>query len=281
MKEETVTDALLREFLLGKVDDQERARIENLFLTDSQARERVLAAEQDLLEDYLEDSLTTEDRERFLSRYAQTPSQRRKLRITKSIKDWAVTQAEVTQTVPSTTSTGSRARTWLRQRPVYVVPLVVTTVIAIVVAAIWLNSRMERNRQRSAIEQELAQLNTPTSLREVLPQMISKELSPGIVRDVEQQAEIKTRPDIRIVELSLPWVQRKRFSTYEAEVRRVSGDESFTIRNLQAENAGRYAIRIRLPAHILRRGQYQIHLTGVETDGAISPAEEYTFAVSD
>src|SRR5690349_311562 len=93
MKEERLTDALLREFLLGKTNDEERERIESLFLSDSQTRERVLALEQDLIEDYLEDNLTQEDKERFLSRFAQTEDQRRTLRITKSIKDWAVTEA--------------------------------------------------------------------------------------------------------------------------------------------------------------------------------------------
>ena len=58
MNEEILTDALLREFLLGKVDDEEVARIESLFLTDSEARERVLVIEQELIEDYLENSLT-------------------------------------------------------------------------------------------------------------------------------------------------------------------------------------------------------------------------------
>ena len=37
MNEELLTDAVLREFLLGKVDEEESARIESLFLTDSEA----------------------------------------------------------------------------------------------------------------------------------------------------------------------------------------------------------------------------------------------------
>src|SRR5215211_1751974 len=89
MKQEAMTDALLREFLLGKLADEDRERIEDLFLTDSPTRERVLALEQDLIEDYLEDSLSQEHKERFLSRYAQTDEQQRKLRITGAIKDWA------------------------------------------------------------------------------------------------------------------------------------------------------------------------------------------------
>ena len=293
MKEEILTDALLREFLLGKLDDEEQQRIEDLFITDSRARERVLAAEQDLIEEYLEDSLTTADRERFLSRFAQTPTQRRKLRITKSIKDWAVTEAAATQadvavsqtdaaisqTVPSKISIRSRAGAWLLQKIAFVVPIAVATVIAIIVATVWLNSRIERNRRHLAIKQELAQLNTPESRREA-PSQILLELSPVTVRSVEQQAEIKRSADIQIVELQLPWI-KKRYSVYQAEVHRVGDDESYTIPNLHPENDGGYFIRIRLSAQMLSRGQYQIHLSGIAADGFQSNYEEYTFTVSD
>src|ERR1041384_2967256 len=86
MKDQPVNDGLLRQFLLGKVDDEERQRIETLFLTDPQSREKVLAVEQDLIEDYLDDSLSTSDRERFLLHYAGTPVQRRKLRHAKTVQ---------------------------------------------------------------------------------------------------------------------------------------------------------------------------------------------------
>ena len=76
MKDDSVTDALLREFLLGKLTDEDREKIEGLFLTDSQARERVLALEQDLVDDYLEDGLSQGDKVRFVSRYARTDEQR-------------------------------------------------------------------------------------------------------------------------------------------------------------------------------------------------------------
>src|SRR6476660_5342700 len=89
-KEELLTDARLREFLLGKADDEEAAQIERLFLTDSEARERVLVIEQELIEDYLEESLTADDREQCLLRYGQTAGQLQQLRITKAIKDCAL-----------------------------------------------------------------------------------------------------------------------------------------------------------------------------------------------
>jgi len=176
MKDDSITDALLREFLLGKVDDQERERIENLFLTDSQARERVLAAEEDLIEDYLEKNLTTSDTERFLAVFAQTAEQRRKLRIRESINEFAAADAPVSQ-IPTNISGWSRLRSRFRLKPLFAIPIAFATV-AIIVATVWLMSRTEQqNNRRFAIEQQLAQLNSPSNLREVPAQMVLGLLS--------------------------------------------------------------------------------------------------------
>lgn len=277
MKEELPTDALLRVFLLGKVDDEERARIENLFLTDPEARERVLVVEQELIEDYLEEGLTTGDREAFLLRYGQTPAQRQQLRIDKAIKDWALRENASSQIIPNSHSIWDELRTVLRMRPVFAIPLVVALIIPIVVAGIWVNNRLKRD----TIDWELARLNTPASLREALPQMVSRDLSPVTVRGIEEQTEIKKSSDTQFVELRLPWIEKERYSMYSAEVRRLSGDESFTIRNLQGEGDGRYVIRLRLPTRILTRGQYQVRLSGFDASGAVSQVEEYPFTVLD
>src|SRR5215510_13523291 len=169
MNDESIDDAFLREFLLGKVNDEERGRIEDLFLIDPQAKERVLGVEQDLIEDYLEGTLTTADRERFVLRYAQTAEQRRRLRITRSIKDCAI--AETASSAPAKTSGWSGVFGF---RPAFVIPIAATAMILVVVAAVWLG----RRAGNSAIEQELAQLNASSSLREGL---VSLELSPVTV----------------------------------------------------------------------------------------------------
>jgi hypothetical protein len=276
MKEEILTDLRLREFLLGKADDEEAARIESVFLTDSEARERILVIEQELIEDYLEDTLTADDREQFLLRYGQTAAQLQELRITKAIKDWAVRESAREQTVAVELSGWSRFRARLRLKPLFVIPIAVTAMIAIVCAAVWLNGRMKR----AAIEQELAQLNTPANLREVPPQMISMDLSPITLRNLEPGKEFRKSADIRIVELHLPWIRRERYPTYQAEVHRVDGNESFKIPNLQAEDDGQYKIRVRLPAGIFSRGQYQVRLSGIDPTGTVRITEEYVFTVA-
>lgn len=278
MKEESMTDALVREFLLGKLADAERERIENLFLTDPQTRETILSLEEELIEEYLEGNLNEADNERFLARYAQTDEQRRKLRISKSIKDWALAHVKAPQTDAATVSFWSRLWTRSRLKPAFAIPIAIMIVIAVVLAIVWLNSQTER-RKHLAIEQELAQLNSPANLRETPPDMISFDLRSVNVRSDQPERGINRGADTQIIELRLPWIQTERYATYQAQVRRIGDTESFSIPNLQPENEGGYRIRIRLRAHMLRRGSYRIQLRGIANDGTVSRSEEYTFTV--
>jgi hypothetical protein len=274
MKEETISDAVLREFLLGGLADDERARIESKFLTDPQAKETILAAEQDLIDDYLEDSLTTADKERFVALYARTSEQRRRLRITKSIKNWASTEGALPEEIPAGVSSWARLRNWLRLRPA-VVPVAIALVVALVVVAVWLNRRVEQRNRRAAIEQELAQLNSPESMRGRPERMVPMELSPVIGRDIDKP-KVLNRESVEVVELVLPWTKGERYSKYRAEVRRVDDGDSFMTDVLQE---GSEVIRLRVPTHILRQGNYRVELSGITPDGSLGASEEYSFSV--
>ena len=276
MKDESVTDALLREFLLDKVDDEVRRHIESLLPTDTTMRERVFAAEQDLIDDYLEDSLSSEDAEKFRSFYAQTAKQQRELRITKSIKEWAVAKYDaknanvpVKHDVPTTTS----KPLWLR--PAFVVPLAAVIVLAIVFGVIWVNRRIEQ-RQYAAIEAEVARLNSPSSLRETPQPADALTLSPIAPRSAERRPELKIRPDV--AELRLLWPQTERYPTYRFTLRRVDDQRLLVTRDVPAPEDGK-TIRLRLPTGMLSRGLYRIELSGVTASGGLSAAEEYSFTV--
>jgi hypothetical protein len=280
MKEEAATGALLRQFLLGKLEDEERQRIETLFLTDSVTRERVVAAEQELIDDYLEDCLSPADREAFLSLYGDTVAQRRKLRIAKSIQQWAVNQPNTPPVTRQPAISGwSRLLEMLRLRPALVVPIALAAIVAIVLAVVWVNSRRAEDRDYWAMQHELAQLNTPSSLREVLPESSVLSLKPGTIRGPESQQELERQPEKPVVELRLLWMQNEDYPGYQAVLRLPGAERSFTIPNLTAEN-GRF-IRVRLPVPKLPRGNYRLELTGLAANGLKGPAEIYSFTVSE
>ena len=244
--------------------------------------ESVLAAEQKLIDDYVEERLSPADREMFLSFYGDTATQRRKLRIAKSIQEWAQTQS----TTPllndeRSISTWGRLLERLRLRPVLIIPIAVAASIAIVAAFAWVNSRRtERDTQYLAIQQELAQLNSPSSLREVPPGLSLLTLKPGSVRSVESEAELKKSAESSTAELRLLWTQPEEFPTYQALLRRPGDDQPHTIPDLKAVNENGKFIRVRLPFHWLTRGNYQIELSGVSADGTKTTSEVYSFTVS-
>ena len=273
MNEEPVSDALLRQFLLGQVDDQERQRLESMFVTGALSRERVMAAEQHLMDDFLDDSLTPENRERFLAQYGETPAEQRKLRIAQSIHDWAATSANGVGAAAGSRWSRLFGRVWLR--PVAVVPIAAVVLIAIVVAVIALRSRWEQRNTHLAMQQELVRLNLPSMLRE--PSVGSVTLTPGTVRSAEAENEVTPPANAEFVELRLLWTQKERFPSYQATIRRFEEDESFTIPNLQLDSGN--VIHLRLPPSYLTRGLYQIEISGVAANGATGPAEEYTFVV--
>src|SRR5689334_12122242 len=158
MKEDLVTDALLRQFLLGKVDDDERVRIESLVITNALTKERVCAAEEDLLEDYFEDALSGLDREKFRAQYAYTPHLQRRVEINRDIRNWAIAAQK-----RNNTSSGTQTSSWssvfrsFRLKPMLMMPIA-ATVIAIVIVGLWLNRKIELRNRQLAIEKEIVRL---------------------------------------------------------------------------------------------------------------------------
>ena len=230
-----------------------------------------MAAEQHLLDDFLEDSLTPEDKERFLAQYGGTPAAQRKLRIAKSIQDWAATSAEVTAVGAAAGSRWSRLLGRVRLKPVFVVPIAALALIALIFAVVAMRTKWEHR----AMQQELARLNAPSLSRGVSTPAVT--LTPGALRSTEAEKEVIPPANVEFVELRLLWTQKERFPSYEATIRRVDEDEQFTIPNLQLDSGN--GILLRLPPRYLTRGLYQIEVSGVADNGTIGPAEEYTFVV--
>ncbi len=281
MKDEFVTDLEITRFLLGDVNDEDRQSLERLFISDPKSRERILIVENDLIDDYLEDCLSASDREKFVRQYGETPQHRRKIRIARSIKEYAVSEVMLTRPVASA---NPKWRNFLSslglRRPIWLIPVAALTV-ACVVAFVWLvqlnRRKAQENDRRVAIERELVDLNAPSSIHD---QMFSIVLPPVSVRSVQSTAELTPRADLRVVELQLLWTQKEQYKSYRAVLRRIDDTEQFTVPNLHVENSsGGRAVRVRLPTRILRRGLYQVNVTGVAEDGASGQVEEYTFTV--
>jgi len=279
MKEEFVTDAEIRQFLLGSVDDSERRRIEGLFISDAEFNQRVLIVEDDLIEDYLEHSLAPPDIDKFLAQYGHAPEQQRRLRISRSIRDYAASEARLGQAPPAMTKRRAFLSQLTPRNPRFFIPLAATLAIVAIIGVIWLG---RSNNRRLTIERELAVLNARPDLRANPSQVVSLVLPPVSIRSVGTETRLTPRSDVPIVELDLLWTQKEQYPNYYVLVRRVGTNEEFRVSGLhiEANLSSGNLIRVLLPSHLLRDGLYQVTLTGAGAEGAASQGEEYTFVVA-
>ena len=278
MKEDAASESTLRQFLLGNVDEEERERLESLFITDSVVRERILAAEQDLIDDYLDGSLTSAEKQNFIQVYADTFEQKRKLRIAASIKGWAIAQGNVSvppEPVPA--SFWSRVRDVMWPKPAVAIPIAAMAMVGVIAIALWLNSRIERRNSQLAIQEEVVRLNVPSNLSQISPKSYL-EIRPIASRSADSQNQLAITPDSGVAELRLVWIQPEQYVRYSAVVRRVGGSKLVTVPDLHAEADGN-SIRLRLPEILLTRGDYQVELTGIADNGSKGINEEYRFTV--
>lgn len=299
MREITDDDRLMRRFLLGQLEEEERERLEKLFLTDPGVREGLLMTENDLIEDYWEGSLLEDDRRDFLAQFLANPAQRRKVRIAKSIKTFVNNETpslasrdeeEVLASDPKRHKDVNGPMLWRLTNPFVFVPLAAALACAIAIGGVWLfqvkrsnSRRAEEQARQTAIERELADLNAqPGNTRPGSDTLVlSTLLSPISLRSLEPSASVSLATNPKVVEVWLLPVGNE-YQTYRAILQKASGAERFTISNLRIENrSGNKAIRVRIPVHLLTTGVYKLQLNGVTSDGKFDDVGEYNFVVTE
>lgn len=283
MNEPSNDEARIRRFLLEDLDEEERERVEELFLTDSDTRDALLLAEDELIEEYLDGSLQGVDREKFRKVFVATPQLRRKVRIARSLSN--LTRAEHSPQptlVPSPTQDqGSFFSKMLKYRGrgnLLAYASAAAMLIVLTVGVFWYAEfRREQNR-RLTVERELAALNDPLR-RPELPadQVLPLVLSPVSVRS--SGSRIRLPATDAYLELSLlPEIARA--ETYNVLIQRVGLGDEFAVPNLRLEDqpAGK-VIRVRIPTRLLNPGLYRLRLHGVMLDGRAVETNEFSFEV--
>ena len=274
----------IRQYLLGVLPEVEQRRIEELFILNPDYREHVSIIEDELIEDYLDGELSEEEGQQFTAYFLATPQQRRRLQIARSLKSHAAQSADE-RTVRK--DFGRRKSLhWLSWRnPFFALPVAAVLLIFVLVGTgkVLEVRRLSQQREqeqirRAAIERELAQVNDPGGARS--GQVFAVVLPPVSVRGMGQGPAGFTPPaDAPVVELRLVLIGEE-FQSYRVLLQRVGEPGSFAIQNLRAESTpeGR-AVTVRVPAHLLSRGDYQLQLLGVGAGGQAEPTGDYTFQV--
>jgi hypothetical protein len=97
MKDIEREQLFIRQYLLGELDEDDREQLEQRVITDADYKEKVLIKEEDLLEDFVNGSLSPRELELFTRKYSSSPDQWRKVKIARALRDYAANHPVVAQ----------------------------------------------------------------------------------------------------------------------------------------------------------------------------------------
>ena len=266
--------APLRRYLLGRSSEDECAGIEREYLRDECSLERMLDVESELIEDYLADRLSGDERVSFDRHYLASPEHRRRLDVVRSLS------AAASRSVQSSRQARTVSRSWAPMLAV-AAALVIASAAAVVLV---MRSRSGTTRPTAAASTsssgspsagapEPRNSGTP-------PRVLAVSLAPGIVRSAGDAATIVIPSSIDVVALQLETDgDVKAPARPVAAIRTVSGDEVWRGSASTDRLPTGVMARVEVPAERLSPDDYIVVLLDSVANGAAQERARYVLRV--
>lgn len=298
MSEAANEELLIRKYLLGSLEGEEREQLEERVLSDANFRDRVLLAEENLIEDYTEGVLTETEQHRFRKMVYANPERRVEVQVVKALKqhaasNWWTRLVRAGQDFPKPPRAGLASAgtspfdsVFGFRKAAIAFALVIVAAIAFLVAQRFLRSDQippaltQEQQRHDLIERELARLNSD---RESRPSALAATLSPGLSRGDDSQDAV----EFPIVTLSrgaesaqLRLLLRSsdgEYRGFQASLTPIGVRESYEV-DLKPEASGS-ALILTIPTNLLEDGDYGVQLSGQTAAGSteLLPDHYYYF----
>jgi hypothetical protein len=301
----TADEILIRRYLLGDLPQEERAQLENRYLTDADLFEEVLASENDLIDSYARGELTEADRQKFDAEYLKSTQRRERMEFARALSHVSMSAKQSV----ATDGISSWKKVWAAFSVQQRMPQWALAAAAIVLAAggSWLMvenqglridlrqalaGQAELRGEQETLRQhiaglegnvkdqthqhqqgaEVAKLETPTE--------VTLSLTPGLARGIgESQNTLILPPTTSRVRLQL-MMDRDDYASYLAVLRTAEGREVNRQRLKSQRIGNQRAVVAVLPSDRLRPGDHVLTLLGSNgVPGAEEEVEAYSFRV--
>ena len=289
MSRQSDEEILLRNYLLGELDEETQEQVEEHLLCDASFAERLSAAEDNLIDDYVFAALPKSERQSFEKNFILTDERRQKILFAQTLELYV---DEHYGQQPSTLAAAHRpspaqSSPWQflkAHKAWFAVPAIALLLVFLTPKIVrWLKPSDEVARlqaQRASIERKIAEVNKRPAEQntQALP-AYELALPPTLLREDGGMKRANLTEDIKLLtlKLKLPQVQ---YENYLALVSTIEGEELFAIEGLRSEvDAGVAVIILKIPSEFLPTGDYQIQLRGVAADWRVEDAARYNFRV--
>jgi hypothetical protein len=249
----SIDNSLVRRYVLGDLTDEESQRLEEEYFASDERFGQLLAVEEDLIDDFLQDRLSAGERQRFEARFMTTDRGRQKVAAQK------LAQAQ-------------RARSWKRVLPI------AAAVMALAVGVAVFRQFVELRRQIDELQREVASLRSREQPSRTVESVFSIVLRSG-ERSAGSASTIMIPEDAAAADLWL-LLARDAYPAYVAALQTVDGRSVWTSPPLASRNTnGSKAIVVRVPAASLEPTTYVVAVGGRKADGTLEPVEDFSFSV--
>ena len=258
---------LIRQYLLGGLDDDEREQLEQRVITNPDYKEEVLITEEELLEEFVNGSLSAPEAESFTKMYTSSPGQWRKVKIAEALNRYAIEHASVVQPLAAqkswTRSLFELFRTKNRFRQFSLAALIMLLAVGGAVLLYWLMSHEMR-----ANYEALVKLNQAGS--EVLEpdtSIVSVSLPPLLFRGTGDPTNVTITKKTITVQLRLAEPSGGTH-LFRATLKDSKAAEVFRLEDLRAHQMDRQSMLVlQIPARMLTPQEYQLEISEKTSDG--------------
>jgi len=314
-RHESDTKKIMIRYLLGTLSKKEEEDLEELYFTEDNYFEQLRIVEIELIDNYLHQNLSTEDRKYFEQRFLTSPERYKKVEIARVLLK-AANEAQTNSSISDNV-----AKSWRDIVQIIFQPqnrklnfVLAASGIMALVGGSWLVNEHLRLRSQfkqtqdelislRALEQQMAiqkersdkldkELTQERDQRHLLEEKVASLLSssakiltfvlnPGLVRGGNTKTKLTIPPNTELIQLQLNLEQSFEFKNYRVEIETAEGKkipnlESVRIKNT---NSGGKAILVELSANLLVNNDYLVTLYGLSSNGNGEKIGGYYFRV--
>ena len=304
MQEQILDEVVARRFWLGQLSAEEQGRIEELAFGDPQSFALLESVEDDLIDEFVYNDLSAEERKRFQEYFLIQPGRREDLRIADALRQYLDREFPVP-------SRWQRLSKFFHLGPAFPIPTLATgaiTVAAIIIIAILVRDKIRKTPSQpfQAEKQSTPALPTPTSTPTETPAHTSPSPSPAHQND-QNKTPLPRHPTPPVysflltpgglvrggggvipvpkksgtVEFQLPLTGNPSYRRYEASLEKENGEPIQTWSRKPTKIITGNGVRVSVPFSQLEVSQhYRIVLKGIAANGNLEPFDEYHFVVT-
>jgi len=273
---------LIRKFLLHQLDPVSSEDVEERFFCEPQFKELVLMTEEEIMEDYLLEKLSSDDRLRVQKYLLSSRQQQQKLHSINEVVQSVNHLSRDESLTPETDKKGF-IETLKGFYTTFSKPLVFGSVLLIIclslVIAFFLSGKNTSSLLNATLVKKIETLNRENndSPENTSPSIF--EISQTSVRGADApNNRVYIKPEDKIIEYRMAIAQNQ-YRSYQAALSKFNSQPLVTVKALQlSEKNGATFLRVKFPAEVFEKGYYQINVGGT-TGESVEELGTFSFEV--